>query len=755
MVGCTPRAHSPWRVAWAVVTTTLLAALVVLAAAPGPARAATAVAATGDDDGAVTVPAPGGGPGATVTVSRTTGLVNQTVLVSWTGFRPSSDTRLANAGDSLDTNTERPVRVYECRGSDPASSSDCYGSPGFRGIEPSGDDPGVPEVLPFTYPGQTEKYDATPDGPANWQDNVTRADGSGEVSIQVFTKRESAGLGCDSDSPCSIVVVPNYGRPNGATEDQMDAPWAWARRTVVPLTFLPVQDACPLAGATLRVEGSPMLAGAMASWRGRTCTLSSNAVTLDYTAIGEPQTRADVASGTTDVGLVIDPLAKADATTAGIVYAPVAVTGLVVAFQIDDADGRPITDLRLNARLVAKLITASYRSGGNPAVINNPVNIFHDPEFKALNPGVALPGGAPGNHPLILGDISDTTSALTSWLASDKDAAAFLKGTPDPWGMTVNTNYKGLPLPFDHFPLLDPLMSDTYAPIQELDALSRQVSIAQFPGATTVQEDGANVTLKPPRQNPGRREVIGIIDAASAARFRLSTASLQNAAGAFVKPTNASMLDGVEHAVVSKDGVTRSVDLTDKDPGIYPLALQVTAALSVNAPQDERAEMADFLSYVANAGQVPGDQTGQLPAGHAPLDATQRTQVHAARRAVLKGPEPEPTATPSETPSASATPTAEPTDPPDAPSGGGGGAPSDVMGPAPVGPSPSVAALPDPHPSNPVPEQPVLVTVASQLASHRLVVLPLLAALALVSLVGGPLLLWVSQTGRGPQWLRR
>jgi hypothetical protein len=132
------------------------------------------------------------------------------------------------------------------------------------------------------------------------------------------------------------------------------------------------------------------------------------------------------------------------------------------------------------------------------------------------------------------------------------------------------------------------------------------------------------------------------------------------------------------------------------------------------------------------------------------LDATLRAQVLNARKAVLKGPEPE--ASPSE----SALPTAEPTDPSDAPSGGGGGAPPDVVGPAPADQTaPSAEALHDPHPSNPVPEQPVLVTVASQLAGHRLVVLPLVAVLALVSLAGGPLLLWVGQTGRGPQWLRR
>ena len=160
--------------------------------------------------------------------------------------------------------------------------------------------------------------------------------------------------------------------------------------------------------------------------------------------------------------------------------------------------------------------------------------------------------------------------------------------------------------------------------------------------------------------------------------------------------------------------------------------------------------MARFLSYVADAGQTPGDEIGQLPDGHAPLTDAQRGQVLAARKAVLAGPK----ATP--TPSASATPTADPTDPSDAPSDGGGGAPPDVVGPAPVDAGPSAAdLLHDPHPSNPVPEQPTMVTVAAQLAGNRLVVLPLLAILALVSLVGGPLLMWTSQTGRGPQWLRR
>src|SRR3954447_6996499 len=530
------------RVTAATLTVLALGAL----ALANPASASSARAKR--SPGAVTVPAPGAGAGAHVTVSRTSGLVNQTVDVSWSGFRPSSATRLQNSGDSLDVNTENPVRVYECRGAHPASSSDCYGSPGFRGLDATDSSPAYPAVLPFTYPGQTDPFDATPDGPANWQDNATRADGSREGTIQAFTKRESAGLGCDADSPCSIVMVPNYGRPQGDTEDLMDAPWAWERRAVVPLSFQPVDDACSLTGSSLRVEGSPMAGGLLAAWRGRTCTLSQDAVTLDYTAIGEPQTREDVASGTTDLGLVIDPLDADGASTAGVVYSPVSITGLVVAFQIDDANGRPVTSMRLDARLVAKLITASYRSGADPAVIDNPVNIFRDPEFLKLNPGVQWPGGAPGNHPLLLGDISDTTSALARLLWHDAQARAFLQGRPDPWGMTVNRNYKNVGMPFANFPLLDQNLSNTFQPISGMDALARQLSIAQFPGALVTEENGQNITTKPPRQNPGAREVIGIIDAADAARFQLPTASLQNTSGAYVAPTNPSLLDGVRHA---------------------------------------------------------------------------------------------------------------------------------------------------------------------------------------------------------------
>ena len=717
-------------------------AAAVAATPAGPERAGTTAAKR--DPGPVTVPAPGAGEEATVTVGKTTDLVNQTISVTWSGFRPSTATRLQNAGDSLDINTKYPVRVYECRGTDPASSSECYGSPGFRGLPAHDDVPAIDPVPAFTYPGQTDPFAATPDGPANWQDNVTSADGTGEVAIQVFTKRESAGLGCDATSPCSIVVVPNYGRDPGdlgPTEDLMDAPWAWARRTVIPLSFLPVDSACPLDGDSVGVEGSPMAATALASWRAASCTLDDDAIQLDYTSIGEPQTRLDVGTGTTSTGLVIDPLDPEPADAAGIVYAPVAVTSLVVAFQIDDANGKPVRDLRLNPRLVAKLITASYRSGADPAVIQNrPYNIFSDPEFLDLNPGVDWPSGAPGNHVLLLGDLSDTTSALTRWVIADKDARDFLAGKPDPWGMTVNKNYQDVVMPFASYPLLDSLLSNSFAPVQELEALSRQLSIAQFPGGLVVNEGGVNITVKQPRQNPGSREVIGIIDAASAERFQLSTAALLNPAGEYVKPTVDSMTAAIKDAKVNEDGVTRQVDLESDDPDAYPLTLQISAALSTKAEEGERKNMASFLSYAGGPGQVPGDNLGNLPGGYAPLTPALKEQLDEARDAVLAGADPE------------EPPEDDPTDPSDAPTDGPGG-PLDTGG-----------SVPEPEPTKKPAKGPKgddveagtdLVTVSATPIGGRQLLVPVLGAIALLSFLGGPAVWLAGRAGRGPRWLRR
>jgi hypothetical protein len=244
----------------------------------------------------------------------------------------------------------------------------------------------------------------------------------------------------------------------------------------------------------------------------------------------------------------------------------------------------------------------------------------------------------------------------------------------------------------------------------------------------------------------------------------MPTASLQNASGAFVKPTTDSLLAGIKHSKVNADGVTRSVDLASKDKAIYPLTLQISAALSTKADKATREQMADFLDYVDGPGQVPGDEVGRLPNGHAPLTPAQRAQVRQARTAVLAGPADPPADGPTDGPTDQPTggPTAAPTDQPTGGTQSVPGLPTTGPDGLPVAPplaAPSDGTDPAADPADPTTDQASaasqLTAVASQSAGHRLMTLPGLLVIALAGLLAGPLVLWLERTGRGPQWLRR
>ena len=671
---------------------------------------------------------------------------------------------MQNGGDIFDINTQNPVRVYQCRGGDlttPSGPWDCYGAPGFFGIPALNGQPEIPANPGFTYLGQTDDNAHLPDGAANFQDTVTAADGTGSVTIQLFTTREAPSLGCDDTTPCSIVVVPNYGRQVGATEnlvgateDLMDAPWAWANRTVVPLRFAPLEASCALGTTGVMVVGSPMSDRALASWRAGSCTRAENPVTVNYTMIGEPQTRQDLIDGAADVGLVNRPVPGDSPGADGVGYAPVNISGLTVAFQIDDSRGKIIPYINLNQRLVAKLITASYRVASSTGVVGNPKSLFKDPEFLALNPDFVFPSGAPGNHPLLVAEYTDMTYVLTQWIDADPAARAFLDGTPDEWGMHVNTFYEGMDLPIESFPLLDEAQVNSFAPIQGLDHVSQKLSIAQFPGAVVSEENGITIVSKPPRQNPGRREVFGIIDTGNAATFRLATARLRNTAGEFVAPTDESLLAAVAHMAIEDDGVVGPLDLTATDPAIYPLTMVTTAMFPSAATGEQATAIGNFLDYAAGDGQISGSGQGELPAGYVSLPADLVKVTRAASERMLLAGQPSQSATATATPSAtqtkkpsdsaSASPTAtEPagyTEPGTGDSSSGGVIPTDASVPAPVEPSasPSPSALPSKSGLRTV----SLAAVNESVPLSRLV--PLLLALGpLTGVTGAGVLLFV------------
>ena len=68
-------------------------------------------------------------------------------------------------------------------------------------------------------------------------------------------------------------------------------------------------------------------------------------------------------SSSTDVALVTDPASSAltSGSSRHFTYAPISTTSITLAYYVDNqVTQEPVTNLKLNARLVAKLLTESY-----------------------------------------------------------------------------------------------------------------------------------------------------------------------------------------------------------------------------------------------------------------------------------------------------------------------------------------------------------------------------------------------------------
>jgi hypothetical protein len=655
----------------------------------------------------------------TVTVDQTTDLTNQVVHVSWTGFTPSGS--LENGNDPLTGLSEGgfvqgqeyySVFIEECRGLNPTDESQCDQYP--VGVTTAGEVGNGVES--YTRQGSSTKSTDCTSVP---KDTVC---GTGYADIQLQTAVQNSSLGCSSTQPCSLVVKPDWGGENyplnppappdctnhdedlsfalGSAQDNTANPCSWGNRIVVPLQFAqtPVQ-ACSTKYA-FTAQGSPMLEHVMAQWQPGWCTQSTGKVNLDYNSgVDEFAARQSFLSGsaaltaTTDSALVTDP-APGSLTAASkrqFTYAPIATTAISIAYYVDNqATQEPITDLKLDARLVAKLLTESYSLGldqcqtgqagesdtCDPAVAGNPRSIFEDPEFYQLNPQYtvadfnSVSAGAQGaGNPMVLLGQSDMTWELTRWIISDPQARAFLEGQRDPWGMHVNTYYeKGQSYPIAQFQVLDPgytapeqdygntgypyfnTMNVAWSPVTGLDNVAAdlagwQSSSLQFSalctGIDTNPPCQAGAHLFNPRspvQQFPNRALFAVVDSGTAAAFRFPSAQLVTSSGAAVGPSVDSMTAAVASMKTNPDGITQYQDFAAMPADAYPLTeVQYAMVPTCGLSGDKASAISTWLQDVA-ASQTYGVQPGQVPpfGGYLTLSYQQKQQTQGAAAAVQR-----------------------------------------------------------------------------------------------------------------------
>jgi hypothetical protein len=684
---------------------------------PGtPARAADSsavtVAANQQDTDLDTAPM----PDLRVTVSQTRDLLAQGIEVSWTGGVKSEVPNAQTGGKNF-------LQIMQCWGDDPLDPGQpdrttCqYG--GFNSPGASRDSTvGAEEVVPaedahYTAPGSdffNPTYTSIPfrsktgvtvasvvdgkkvDVDVNTNPFFTRltsnevswagsgSNGEGSVTFEVQTVAQSPGLGCGTPvrtpdgsttgSSCWLVIIPRGTADTGATDIiRPGLFWdAWKHRLAVKLDFLPDGARCTIGAKERQLSGSELAGVAIASWQPSLCGAKGGAV---YTTItGAESDAALAANGTAPAPLALTSraLSVPDVTDA-LTYAPVALTGVSIAFAIDreptafggvpDAvAGRtrlPFTDLNLTPRLVAKLLTNSYLdslpTGASKAHLHyngpddagdNPRNITSDPDFLAINDeewkfqSINTPS---------LSDLltpqgrSDAAWAIWNYVLADQDAVDFLSGKPDPWNMTVNpwsssnpdvysavSGGSGSPLTFprDDFPKADP------AEQAGVKGGQGAVNVVTWRPYTNDLSASAYLVLRgdgqilgpwdpvaaPPkytktsRSLPGLQRVIGITDTGAAEKYQVFQANLRNPAGSFVAPTTES-LTAAAAAMTADPGQPQVYRFdpgsaeAEAAPNAYPLAVPVYAA--VNRAMTDAGARADYANFITYAATVGQD----------------------------------------------------------------------------------------------------------------------------------------------------
>ena len=653
---------------------------------------------------AVTVTGSPGFPGLAVTVSKTTALTNEVVQVSWKGAAPTRGNfglnylQIMQCWGSAIAGPEREQCQFggltgDSRGGAFVSSRQVtYDiTDPAETLRPT--KPGQLRFVPFrsvtgktTEAGLSEFFDASTTNEVPYA--KTRPDGGGVVPFEVQTSTEAPGLGCGlartnevpavaatgtatvgmpSGAPglrCFLVVVPrgdNEVDGSRRTADNsrqlLSSPLSqsnWAQRLVVPLDFTQVGQPCPLGRAERSLVGQEAVEEAVSSWQPALC--EGQGPTYSFSQLSDTLARSQVIGAASGLSITSRPLAP-DSVPAGQTptYAPVALAGIAIAFNIDsqsafrappevkERDGQRVTELNLTPRLVAKLLTQSYRvAAAQPreGLEKNPNDLTRDPEFLRANPAFDQLAFTGIGSIVVPASLSDSAGLLWRWLLADPEAKAFLAGAPDPDKMVVNPVYKGTGQQ-DGFPKSDTVCTTfltSQPPLCTLDAFpyagdSHEAARAAARG-DTLSRSNFDASATPPvyrrsvPQPTGSRSVLALADTATAERYGLSTARLRNASGAFVAPDQAGLLAGL---AAMKPGQVREVmepQPSTTDPAAYPLtSLSYAVALPQTLTPAARADYATFLRYAAGPGQLPDTGLGGLPPGYAPLPSSLRTQT--------------------------------------------------------------------------------------------------------------------------------
>ncbi len=476
---------------------------------------------------------------------------------------------------------------------------------------------------------------------------------------------------CDNGPDYCGIEVEDLPGGNLATTESM------SNTAIAPITFATIGSGCPKTDPLVSSDSAYSLEHFLPAAVDATCSKDSGVSDLN-TANNTGQVVNSLVSGNTPLVFTDEPqnaTEQSELAKLKVRYIPVAVSATVVAFLAGDYNSSasqpyPVSAYNLTPNMVAGLISSGYSQGYNSDLIMPPLvckQIYlcgtkpgdtttpaNYDTFDFLNP---VPSGV--NGPQAYGMFFSSTESGSSYQVTD-----WLCSAPNPpFTVTVNlkVNRKPVPTPVQVTdqntasktlttappagiawpPVNDPSAKwpyptcNPYPTLPVLAASTGQYSFDSTPAlqAYRIRGYAYNGGAQPP---PGSRTLAGFgaMDWSEAAYFGLNSSSMQNAAGNFVAPSQASIDAALADATSGSNGVLKYNYSNPSDAAAYPMPLVTYAAVSTSASLSAASAQAegDLLTNLVCYSHAGGSLA--LPAGYVPLPDslynTARAEISAA-----------------------------------------------------------------------------------------------------------------------------
>jgi len=352
------------------------------------------------------------------------------------------------------------------------------------------------------------------------------------------------------------------------------------------LLLLPAGSASA-SGPTITGAGSTWVQIALDQWR---ADAARQGLSINYQGVGSTAGRQffiinQVDFAASEIPFLPDEVNQLRQEHKSYQYLPDVAGGTAIMYNLRDASGQQVKNLRLSATTIAKIFAGQITS-------------WNDPAIKADNPGLALPN----EHlqPVIRSDGSGTSAKLADYLAHQ---------APSIWNPFAAANNVTLPVQF--WPNLQGFVA-----VRGSDGMANYIS-----------------------NNSVGQGSIGYVEAGYVYEHSMIPAFIRNASGNYAAPSSVNVAVALKHATLNSDLTQNLLGVYNApEPNAYPLAsYSYLITQTTGFSRAKGAVLGKWIIYIACAGQQEA-----APLGYSPLSPNLVQAVFNAVRRIPGAPTPPP-----------------------------------------------------------------------------------------------------------------